>query len=333
MKTLKKIGIGVGILIVLLLFLAAFLPKEFTASVEREMVYPRQVLYNIAHDVTTQPAWNPWSASDTSMHITPGNITKGKGAYFTWTSETVAEGKQTITALSPEAEVDYELDFGGGKKGTAKMMFLEGQEKNKVRWDFSGRLGWPMNLMTPIYKYMVKKANRSGLEMMEKLAQQRWNDSNYGGFTIGTQSMSEKNYIGVRSMVDLEGVQTFYLGILPRIFQQASEAGLVITGQPCGLYYNVNDQSDKIDLAGAIPVSEDVALSGVETFNIPAGTAIVVNHYGSYETLSAAHAAAENYLSDHKMQPSFPRIEEYVSDPTQVSIDSVLTKLYVYIQE
>ncbi len=333
MKTLKKIGIGLGIFILLLLILAAFLPKEFTASVEREMDIPRQVMFNIAQDVTTQPEWNPWTASDTSMRITPGSITSGEGAYFTWTSNTIEAGKQTITGLSPETEINYELDFGDGKNGMAKMLFLEGQDGNKVRWDFSGRLGWPMNLMTPIFKYKVKKANRNGLESMERLAEERWINSDYKGFKIGTQSMAEKNFIGLRSMVDQTGVQMFYLGVLPKVFQQASEAGVVITGQPCGLYYNFNSQSDKIDLAGVIPISEDVALSGVESFNIPAGTAIVVNHYGNYTTLPAAHAAAEDYLSDHKLQATLPRIEEYVSDPTQVSPDSVLTKLYIYIQD
>ena len=69
MKTLKKIGIIIGILVILLLVIGVFLPAEF--GMQRQIVIqaPINSVFEEVNDLKNWEKWSPFAAPDPSMQV------------------------------------------------------------------------------------------------------------------------------------------------------------------------------------------------------------------------------------------------------------------------
>lgn len=334
MKYLKILGYILLGLLVLLVILGIVLPKTIKTSVSRDMDVPPTVAYHIVNNLQTQEMWNPWKADDETMVFTMGDKTEGVGATYSWTSENSGTGSQTISETVPNNKVVMDVQFGEEDPAMAPFTFEKSGEGTKVTWAFEGHMGFPSNIMGPFMKWGIKSSCKKGLKNIEELANKRWKDGEYFGYTIIEDRLPERNFVLKRGEVPGKGIQQFYVTNLGALFGEVQKSGIEMDGMPCGLFYDYDESNDIHDMAAAIPVAEPIEIENAASVTLDAGVGLVIDHYGDYATLPRTHDAMDAYMRDREMVHHAPIIEEYKTDPTSVDDPSkVLTKVIYYLAD
>ncbi len=170
---LKKIGLSLLAVVVLLAVVSFFLPS--TVKVERSTVVKAsaETVFNQVNTFKAWEGWSPWKEQDAQMTTEYSGSEAGAGAVSTWKSPKMGDGSQTIVASTPFSTITTELDFGRGNKPTCNWKFEQTPEGTKVSWDFIVDLG-----MNPIARYMGLMMNNAigasyekGLDNLKKVCE------------------------------------------------------------------------------------------------------------------------------------------------------------------
>jgi hypothetical protein len=100
MKILLKVVGGFAALILALVLVAFFFPREY--RIERSIVTkakPEVVMAQVG-DLKMWKNWGAWQERDPAMKMTYGPVTTGVGAWSAWESAKEGNGKMTITTQS-----------------------------------------------------------------------------------------------------------------------------------------------------------------------------------------------------------------------------------------
>jgi len=117
MKFLKKLGIGILILILLLAIISLFLPSKI--HVERSIMInaPVKTVFNAVNNLQLWINWSYWDRIDPNMKSTFEGPQSGVGAIHRWESEndSVGKGSMTITESVEPSKVLTSLEFSDWK--------------------------------------------------------------------------------------------------------------------------------------------------------------------------------------------------------------------------
>jgi hypothetical protein len=146
MKLLLKILAGLAVLVLLLVVVAFFLPRQY--RVERSVVVnakPDAVLAQVAV-LRAWKSWSAWNERDPQMKQTYSEQASGVGAWSAWESKNEGNGKMTITGQTP-TQVTYHLEFPDyGMQSTGTIELQPQAAGLRVVWSDAGDLGMnPMN--------------------------------------------------------------------------------------------------------------------------------------------------------------------------------------------
>src|SRR5688572_6268546 len=144
MKILKKILLGLGAVILLLLIISLFLPSG--AFVERSITIkaPASVVFEQINTLKNWEKWSPWHKIDTAMAIVYEGPASGAGAKYTWKSEhpQVGNGSLTIVSSTPNDSIISSLDFMEGGLAKGGYYFTQTDSGTVVRWTMGCDMGW-----------------------------------------------------------------------------------------------------------------------------------------------------------------------------------------------
>jgi hypothetical protein len=176
MNVLKKVLLGLAVIIAIPLIAALFLEKTY--HVEREVVInkPVSVVFSYVKQLKNQENYSVWSMMDPNMKKeylgTDGTV----GFVASWSSDNkqVGVGEQEIKAIVENERLDFELRFFKPFKATdaAYMTTIAVSDtQTKVVWGFNGRMKYPMNLMlvTMNMDKMLGDALQTGLDNLKGL--------------------------------------------------------------------------------------------------------------------------------------------------------------------
>ncbi|MFI5153819.1 MAG: SRPBCC family protein [Chitinophagales bacterium] len=150
MKWLKRIAIGISLMIMFLLILALFTKKEY--EVEREIIIhrPKQEVFDSLKILENQVHYNPWilkyPSEKMEFHGKDGEV----GFRHVWNSEIteVGAGDETIVRVVEGREIDIELHFIKPFDRWANSWLITdsvGNDQTKIRWGFKGTIKYPLN--------------------------------------------------------------------------------------------------------------------------------------------------------------------------------------------
>lgn len=166
MRILKKVLLGIVLLIALLLLIAAFLPKDYLT--EREIVInkPEAEVFEYIKFVKNQDNYGVWQLSDPNMKKTYEGTDGTVGFKYTWDSEEMGKGSQEIAKIIEDERFETILNFGFGEPANCHILTEPVSEnQTKVTWGISGRNPWPFNLMGMLYD--VGKDFEQGLQNLK----------------------------------------------------------------------------------------------------------------------------------------------------------------------
>jgi uncharacterized protein YndB with AHSA1/START domain len=148
---LRKIGIAVVVLLVLLIGVIYTRPDEFQVTRSRTMTAPPAAVYAQIADFRRWPQWSPWEERDPDMKREFSGSETGNGAKYAWVgNKDVGEGRMTITAAQPPERVAILLEFLEPFAATSVTEFrlAPSGQGTKVDWTMRGENGFPAKAMS-----------------------------------------------------------------------------------------------------------------------------------------------------------------------------------------
>jgi uncharacterized protein YndB with AHSA1/START domain len=177
MKILKRIGVAVVAIAVLLLVGSLFLPSKIHVERSRVIKASPEAVFAQVNDLKNWMNWMPWNKKDPSMQIKWGSQTAGVGGNYSWESahEEVGNGKMYISKSEPNALVETQMYFMNSDEPATGTLKFEpiGDGNTRVTWSVDSDAG-----MNPMWKYMglmmekfVGPDFEKGLEDLNRVAQ------------------------------------------------------------------------------------------------------------------------------------------------------------------
>lgn len=320
MKILKRLGLVLALLIVLLILIGFFLPRHVKIERSRVMKAEPQTIYHLVNDLHAWKDWSPWFQLDTAVEMTFGGPSAGSGAFFTWSSKNpdVGQGKLSITKSVPNDTIEMTMDFMQNGLADAAFYFNPTPEGTEVTWAFSTDLG-----NNPLARYFGLLMERfigtdyeRGLLSLSDLADKSPSTtlSKHDDFSIevvDTPPMLHVSIVDTCSPAEIAKTLGVCYGSL---MQYLGSKGVQPNGPPLAYYHAYNPQ--QIVVEAALPFEGKLEGRGrIRVRKIDAGRAVMASFRGAYEKTELAHTAIQKWMAEEKKAPSGSPFEVYITDP------------------
>lgn len=173
---LKKIGIGLGVVLLALLVAIATRPDTFRVERTATIAAPADVVFGYVNDFHQWNQWSPFENLDPNMKKTFTGTPSGVGAVYSWAGNSKAgEGRMAIKESAPNQRVVIDLQFLKPIKTTnvAEFSFKPAAEGVRVTWAMYGDnniIGKAFSLVASMDK-MVGKDFEQGLAKLKTVAE------------------------------------------------------------------------------------------------------------------------------------------------------------------
>ena len=173
---LKKILLGLAIVVGALLLFAATRPNSYAVSRSMTIKAPPEKLFAMVDSFPAWPQWSPYEKLDPNMKKTMGGSPSGVGATYAWAGNSNAgEGKMTISKAQPTSLVEIQLDFTKpmSEHAVATFTFAPKGDSTLVTWSVNGPMPYVAKLFT-MFMSMDKELGgqmEDGLGTMKKVAE------------------------------------------------------------------------------------------------------------------------------------------------------------------
>lgn len=179
---LKKIVLGLVLLIVVFVVVVAMQPSDFAVSRSATIAAPPAAVFEQVNDFHNWEAWSPWAKLDPTAKNTFEGPTSGKGAIFRWDgNHEVGSGSMTITESRPSDRILIDLAFLKPFEGTNKteFTFVPQGDQTKVTWTMSGHNAFVSKAFCLVMngKKMISDKFDEGLASMKKIVETAPNQS------------------------------------------------------------------------------------------------------------------------------------------------------------
>lgn len=139
---IKKILLGLLVVIALFLVVAAFQPADYRVVRSASISAPASVVFSQVNDFHQWNAWSPWEKLDPAMKRTFEGPPAGVGAVYGWSGNSqVGEGRSTITESRPNELIKIRLDFVKPFVSTCNIEYTFKPEGGQtgVTWSMDGK--------------------------------------------------------------------------------------------------------------------------------------------------------------------------------------------------
>ena len=154
MKKFIKWFFGIIIaLIVLILIVAAILPKDFHAEGTTTINKPNKVVFDYVKHLKNQENYGVWFRLEDNIKKNYQGTDGTVGFIYIWKGDKVGEGKQVITKIEEGKRIDMDLFFNNDPNAANSYISTEeiSPNKTKVNWVIDGKIPYPFNIMSLFY--------------------------------------------------------------------------------------------------------------------------------------------------------------------------------------
>jgi hypothetical protein len=138
---IKKILIGLIVLIAAFAGVVAMQPSEFTVERTAAIAAPPAAVFEQVNDLRKWDSWSPWAKLDPNAKVSFDGPQSGKGAGFAWSgNDYVGEGRMTVVESRSAELVETDVKFLKPFEGTSssKFAFKPDGDKTAVTWTMNG---------------------------------------------------------------------------------------------------------------------------------------------------------------------------------------------------
>lgn len=198
MRILKRILMGLGILLLLLLVVSFFLPS--TVVIERSTLInaPTFMVFGEVNDFHNWAHWSPWIQKDPATVTTYSGAGQGVGAQMNWKSEVMGDGHMRIDSSEAGKSIGLQLVFEDfGNENRAAFAFTPAGGGTSVTWKTTIHLGW-----NPVAKYFgLFMPSMMGPDFEAGLENLRQHCEKIPKFAVGQQRLAATQYASMKRQV------------------------------------------------------------------------------------------------------------------------------------
>lgn len=151
----------IAAIIVLPLVIALFVPKEYGVKNEIVINVPKQEVFDYIKLVKNQDHYSKWVMTDPNMKKIFTGTDGTVGFIYAWDGNKQAgAGEQEITGIAEGERITTEIRFERPFKAVGHTYMTTeaaSEHSTKVTWGFTGRMNYPLNLMTTMMKSTLTK--------------------------------------------------------------------------------------------------------------------------------------------------------------------------------
>ncbi|PTL79546.1 SRPBCC family protein [Vitiosangium sp. GDMCC 1.1324] len=142
-RVLKRVGLGLVALVLVLVAVGLFLPRQW--RVQRSVVInatPQQI-YPLVNELPAWQSWAVWTkAMDPEVKHEYGPTVSGVGAWWSWNGPKMGHGKMTITRSDPDSGVwiDEMIETDSEVNAHGSLTWTQEGGGTKVTWSDEGTL-------------------------------------------------------------------------------------------------------------------------------------------------------------------------------------------------
>jgi effector-binding domain-containing protein/uncharacterized protein YndB with AHSA1/START domain len=344
-KVLKRLLIGVGAIVLLLLLIGLLLPA--TARVERStaIAAPPETIFGIVSSLRRFNEWSPWFEIDPTSKYRYSGPEQGIGARIDWSSRNpeLGSGAQEIVASEPPNRVRMRIEFEDETSAHAELQLSPDESQTRVTWSFEADFGF--NLFGRYFGLFLGRAlgpyYEKGLANLKVVAE--------------AEATQPESSTPVRvSEIDVPAVDIAYVegmaGMDPDSIARALDAAytqvsafLKANGlEQSGTALAINRFYDESGwgFEAAIPFrgpesahSKAAAASGtVKVGKTYAGRVLRGVHFGPHTSLPDTYRQLEDHMAQNGLEPNGPSWEQYVGDSKQTPPEKLETHVYLPIR-
>ncbi len=174
---LKKILIGLGAALAVLVVVIALQPSSFRIQRSIAMSAPPEAAFAHVNDFHRWEAWSPWEKLDPQLKRTYDGAPAGVGSKYAWSgNDDVGSGRMTIERSMPGALVQIKLEFlePFEATNTTTFTFTKTPSGNETTWTMEGESNFvskAMGLFMDMDKLVGADFER-GLQALKTAAEQ-----------------------------------------------------------------------------------------------------------------------------------------------------------------
>ncbi len=185
MSVVRRLVVGLLLLVAMLVAVAFFLPREISIARSITINAPETDIFPHLNSPKKFNVWSPWAARDPKTRYTFSGPTEGKGAKMAWQSDhpEVGSGSQQIVESESMKRVKVLLDFGDMGAATADYVLEPSGAGTKITWGFGTDVG-----NNPLKRWMglmfgrwIGQDYETGLKRLKSLVES-------GSATAGTKA-------------------------------------------------------------------------------------------------------------------------------------------------
>jgi len=143
MKLFKKLGLIILAIIVLLILVGFFLPKNYKVKETIEINRSPEIVYFHSMNFKERKKWDPWLEKDPDAKSIIKMTQSGVGTTLQWEGEKIGAGKITVQKVVVNEQIFSKLQFFMNDTTEARVEWnFKPFEENKtqVTWEVSGEL-------------------------------------------------------------------------------------------------------------------------------------------------------------------------------------------------
>ena len=336
---LKKVLIGIGVLVVAFCAIGLLLPSK--VHVERSIVIdrPAATVFAVLDDFAQFNSWSPWAALDPEARYEYSGPRAGVGAKLAWSgNKAVGSGTMTITADTPDRSIEVALEFSDFGASHSSFTLAPAAAGVRVTWAYDGELG-----MNPLMRWMGLTMDgyagadyERGLSKMKEVIE-RLPATDFAGLVAApaTTPVFTLASVPVATTTDSRDFFPAYDKARAALeaFVKKTKAQRAAAPHSLVRVTTFDRSADKLEFAVGVPLEGDApAAAGEVGIGLSAAEpAIKVTHRGSFASIGAEHERIQAYLAAHRIERAGPMLEVYATDP-EAPDDALVTDIYYLVR-
>jgi effector-binding domain-containing protein len=312
MKALLKFLYIILALVIIVLLAGLFLPKEAYMDSSVSINAPDEIVFAQINDLKNWKVWSPWEAADSTMEVSYGSETVGKGASYSWTGKHSGEGRLVITESVPVSKVAIELDFGEqGRADSYWTIESEGKLTN-LTWFFeNNNLSYFERYFMVLFRKNMINTFNTGLTKIKEIAE----DLRLSRISeVKLVSLEKQPAMVITDSCEMEKMDSLMVVMYNRLFAYIERRQLVTAGPPFTIYYSWNPDGISKFACGLPLEKKTWGWKDYQVIELPEGEAATVIHWGRYDS-NKPYIAINNFLQDKGLKQGDFIWEVYLNDP------------------
>ncbi|UTW66801.1 SRPBCC family protein [bacterium SCSIO 12643] len=339
MKTFKYIGTSLLILVLIFVAFGFFQSKEVSVSRSIVIAAPMDIVFDQFNDLEKRIKWSPWEAQDSTMVTQLGDITKGVGASYSWTSENSGKGTIRYSEVVPHQLIQSDLLFGepGDEPAQGLMIFAEAEDGVKVTWEVHMDMGNNpfMRIMGRYMDDIVGSTFEMGLESVKQICEaEKASLPDYGDVKIEETTVESISCISLNDSCSLAELE----GKIAENFQKLDAYIHLYNLTPSGysrIIFHKFDPPSSVVFQPLFVTTKPAEISenGITPGNTYAGKVITATHIGPYNKSAHVWEALDAYLAKNNLEMNGSPWEQYENTPRdEPDEDKLITHIFIPVK-